>query len=80
MNQSWIILGASSSMAKAFARLVADRGDELRHVEGVSTQSRHQHDQSDQQNEAAEAISHNRRNLLMPLPMIRFSNIRPRHP
>jgi len=27
MNQSWIILGASSSMAKAFARLVADRGD-----------------------------------------------------
>ena len=27
MNQSWIILGASSSMARAFTRLVAARGD-----------------------------------------------------
>jgi len=27
MNQSWIVLGASSSMARAFARQVAERGD-----------------------------------------------------
>lgn len=29
MNQTWIILGASSAMARAFARLAADKGAEL---------------------------------------------------
>jgi short-subunit dehydrogenase len=29
MNETWIILGATSSMARAFARRLAERGDAL---------------------------------------------------